>query len=173
MATGNITGFSVGQDLRTLLFIPSNGGGTINANTLGRLMEFNAMPVISELTLTPVNLGGLQLNRNIYHGWTGDISFARYNGNLALLQAAVMGIFQSTGAESYFTIVAGITDSTAGIPVTYSFVNSVIAQVPVGDFRGSGEVSQKLAFRCQQILINGVSPSTLGGLTGPASGGNG
>lgn len=165
-SVANVTGFSVGQDLQTLLLLPQVGG-SINASSLGRLLEFNAHSTASELVMTPIDLGGEQLNRNIYHGWNGDINFGRYNGNLALLQAAVMGIFQTAGIESYFTIEAVVFDSGVGVLNTYSFINAVISQVPVGDFRGTSEVTQRLSFRSQRMLVNGVTPSTLSAFTAP------
>jgi hypothetical protein len=160
MAIANVTGFSVGQDLQTLLIIPAVGG-SINASSLGRLLEFSASPVISELTMSPIDLGGLQLNRNIYHGWNGEMNFGRYNGNLALLQATVMSIFNQTGFESYFTIEAFVYDTTSGQSNTYTFRNAVIANVPIGDFRGTAEVTQRLAFRSQQMLVNGAALTSL------------
>lgn len=163
MAVSNITGFSVGQDLQTLLIVPQSSGAPINATSLGRLLEFNATPVISEVSMTPISDGGIQLVRNIYHGWNGDINFGRYNGNLASLMAAVMGIFNQIGLESYFSIEAVVVDSASGsqTPTTYTFTNCVISQVPVGDFAGTKDVNQKLVFRAQQMLVNGTAATAL------------
>src|ERR1700677_1204280 len=111
MAYANITGMTVGQDLQLVLFTPvslagATTGGGISSDTLGRLVSFNAMPVIQEISRTPVDNGGLRIIRNIYQGWNGDLDFVRYNGNLSLLMQSIMSIFNTTGNESYFNIEA-------------------------------------------------------------------
>jgi hypothetical protein len=161
MAVSNITGFSVGQDLQSVLLIPVVNGLTlapIPDTALGRLLDFHATPVISELSMTPVNNGGVQLVRNVYHGWNGDLSFGRYNGFLTGLMAGVMGIFNQVGDETYFNIVATVVNTANGNSVSsYIFNNCVISQVSTGDFGGTKEVTQKLMFRGGQMLVNGAA----------------
>jgi hypothetical protein len=163
MPSANITGFSVGQDLRTLLI--TGPFGVIDSVTLGRLDEFNATPVITALTVTPVNNGGLQLLRNIYHGWDGELTFTRNNGALASLQSAVMATFNNLGQESYFSFEAVVVENITMQVNTYTFVNCVISGVSVGDFGGAKQVNQRLTFRAQQMLVNGnASPIFVPGL---------
>lgn len=161
MATSNITGFSVGQDMSTVLFVPKNGGGVINSQSLGRLLSFDANPVISEQQMTPINNGGVRLVRNIYQGWSGDISFGRYNGNLSLLMGAIMGVFNQIGTETYFNIEAVVFNSTVGTTDNYTFTNAVLSQGSIGNFGETSRVDQRLHFEAQQILINGIAPSVL------------
>jgi hypothetical protein len=164
MPIANITGFSVGQDLRTLLI--TGPFGQIDSTLLGRLEEFNATPVISNLTVTPVNNGGLQLLRNVYHGWDGNMTFARYNNNMLNFQSAIMAIFNLQGQESYFSIEAVVVENITLAVNTLTFVNAVIHNVNAGDFTGAKAVNQSFAFRAQQLLINGnasTSPSLVGG----------
>src|SRR5271163_2567612 len=111
MAFANITGMTVGQDLRLVLFQPVGlngiaGGGGFTSDAIGRLVGFGATPIISEVEGTPLDNGGILINRNIYRGWEGDMDFIRYNGNATLLMAAIMGQFNTLGNESYFNIEA-------------------------------------------------------------------
>ena len=152
MAVANITGFSVGQDLQTVIFQNETTSSTINATQLGRLLEFNANPQITELSMTPVNNGGVQLTRNIYHGWDGEITFGRYNGTLANLMSGIMAVFNQQGYESYFTITAVVLNTVDSSVDYYTFPHCVISQVGTGDFGGNKEVNQRLRFRGQQVL---------------------
>jgi hypothetical protein len=158
-AIANITGFTVGQDLRRLLIIPQGQAG-IDSAALGRLLEFNANPVIHELEETPVNYGGIRLVRNIYRGWDIEATFGRYQGNLTYLMAAVMGNFNLNGYETYFDLQALIfnTAQPNGIVETYTFTNCVMSQSGTGNFGETSRVEQRLRFQGQQILVNGVAP---------------
>jgi len=166
MAFANITGMTVGQDLQLVLFTPvslagATTGGGISSDALGRLVSFNAMPVIQEIARTPVDNGGLRIIRNIYQGWNGDLDFVRYNGNLSLLMASIMSIFNTTGNESYFNIEAVVYDVVSQTTDTYTFLNCVLSQVNSGTFGELSSVDQRLHFEGQNMLVNGQVPSAL------------
>jgi hypothetical protein len=165
-AIANITGFSVGQDLRTVLIQPNNGQAAFDISQLGRLLDFNAVPVIHELQETPVDYGGIRLVRNIYQGWDIEATLGRYQGNLTFLMAAVMGNFNLNGYETYFTIQAQVFNTAQGLPLvdTYTFTNCVMSQANTGNFAELNRVEQKLRFQGQQLLVNGVAPTNINAL---------
>lgn len=149
----NITGYSVGQDLRTLLI--TGPFGNIDASLLGRYEEFNASPVITTDSVTPLNIGGVQLLRNIYHGWDGQVMFARNNSAMVAFQAAIMGTFNTQGQESYFGLEAVVVENITQVVNAYTFVNAVFHNGDFGRFAGAGKVNQALHFRAQYMLVNG------------------
>jgi hypothetical protein len=171
MPFANITGMTVGQDLRLVMFTPVSivGGVAVptagfSSDQLGRLAGFNATPVISEVSGVPLDNGGVRIVRNIYQGWNGDIDFMRYNGNLSLLMASIMGIFNQLGNETYFQIDAVVYNVITQTTDTYTFQNCVISQVDLGRFGETGRVDQRLHFEGQNILVNGNVLSALPGL---------
>jgi hypothetical protein len=166
MAFANITGMTIGQDLRLVLFTPvgvagATTGGGFTSDALGRLVSMNAMPVISEIQRVPLDNGGIRIVRNIYEGWNGDIDFVRYNGNASLLMASIMSIFNNLGNESYFNIEAVVYNVVTQTQDTYTFLNCVLSQVNMGNFGERASVDQRLHFEGQNILVNGQSPTGL------------
>lgn len=169
MAFANITGMTVGQDLRLVVFQPVNGGASFTDTALGRIVSLNASPAISPIARTPLTNGGIRVVRNIYQGWDVDMDFVRYNGNLSLLIASVMGIFNSLGNETYFNIDALVYNQLTGSTDTYTWLNGVISQVNTGSFGETAAVEQRLHWEGQDILINGQPLSALpsiGNITG-------
>jgi hypothetical protein len=166
MAYANITGMTIGQDLRLVLFTPvslagATTGGGFTSDQIGRIVGMNAMPVISEIQRVPLDNGGIRIVRNIYEGWNGDIDFVRYNGNASLLMAAIMGIFNTLGNESYFNIEAVIYDVVSQTTDTYTFLNCVLSQINMGNFGERNAVDQRLHFEGQNMLVNGQPLSAL------------
>lgn len=166
MAYANITGMTIGQDLRLVLFTPvslagATTGGGFTSDQIGRIVGMNAMPVISEIQRVPLDNGGIRIVRNIYEGWNGDIDFVRYNGNASLLMAAIMGIFNTLGNESYFNIEAVIYDVVSQTTDTYTFLNCVLSQINMGNFGERNSVDQRLHFEGQNMLVNGQPLSAL------------
>jgi hypothetical protein len=166
MAFANITGMTIGQDLRLVLFTPVSlagvaAGGGFTSDALGRLAGFNAVPVIQEVNGVPLDNGGIRIVRNIYQGWNGDIDFIRYNGNASLLMASIMSIFNQLGNESYFNIEAVVYNVISQTTDTYTFLNCVLSQINSGDYREISRVDQRLHFEGQNMLINGQMPVAL------------
>jgi|SRR5579872_5066724 len=175
MAFANITGMTVGQDLRLVLFTPVGLGGASTAggftsDALGRLVSMNATPVIQEVSAVPLDNGGVRIVRNIYQGWNGDIDFVRYNGNLSLLMASIMSTFNNLGNESYFNVEAVVYNVISQTTDTYTFLNCVLSQVNMGNFGETARVDQRLHFEGQNMLVNGQVPSGLPSL--PSVGGS-
>jgi hypothetical protein len=173
MAFANITGMNIGQDLRLVMFQPVNGaGGSFTDTALGRIVSFNAVPVISEIARVPLTNGGVRVVRNVYQGWNGDMDFVRYNGNLSTLMASIMGIFNTLGNESYFNIDALIYNQISQTTDTLTFLNCVLSQANTGSFGETAAVEQRLHFEGQNILFNGQELSALpSGLNNVTSGG--
>ena len=166
MAYANITGQSIGQDLRLVVFQPVSQAATpVSASftdtALGRLISLNAMPVIQETSSVPLTNGGIRIVRNIYQGWNGDMDFVRYNGNLSGLMAGIMGTFNSLGTETYFNIDVLVFNVITGSTDTYTFVNCVLSQVNIGNFGELSRVDQRLHFEGQNMLFNGQPLSAL------------
>ena len=166
MPYANITGMTVGQDLRLVLFTPvsiagATSGGGFTSDQLGRLVGMNASPVISEIARVPLDNGGVRLVRNIYQGWNGDIDLVRYNGNASLLMASIMSIFNNLGNESYFNIEAAVYNVITQTTDTYTFLNCVLSQVNMGNFGETNAVDQRLHFEGQNMLVNGQMPTGL------------
>lgn len=170
MAFANITGMTVGQDLRLVLFQPVglNGvaaAGGFTSDAIGRLVGLNSVPLIQEVEGTPLDNGGILLNRNIYRGWEGDIDFIRYNGNLSWLMASIMSTFNTFGNESYFNIEAVVYNVISQTQDTYTFLNCVLSQGNLGSFAELARVDQRLHFKGQNMLVNGQIPSSLPNLS--------
>ena len=166
MPYANITGMSVGQDLRLVLFTPVAlagvaAGGGFSSDALGRLIGMNAEPVIQEVSATPLDNGGLRIVRNIYQGWNGDIDFVRYNGNLSKLMGSIMSIFNNVGNESYFNIEAVVYNVVSQTTDTYTFLNCVLSRGNLGNFGEVSRVEQRLHFEGQNMLVNGQMPTGL------------
>jgi hypothetical protein len=166
MAFANMTGMTVGQDLQLVMFTPValNGSvavGSFTSDSIGRLVGMNAVPRIHEVEGTPLDLGGIALDRNIYRGWEGDIDFIRYNGNLSLLMQSIMSNFNVFGNESYFNIEAVVYNVIQQTQDTYTFLNCVLSQGNLGNFAELSRVDQRLHFRGQNMLVNGQVPSAL------------
>src|SRR6185437_8963787 len=166
MPFANITGMSVGQDLRLVIFTPvglagAAAGGGFTSDALGRLIGMNAEPVIQEVSAVPVDNGGVRLVRNIYQGWNGDIDFVRYNGNLSLLMGSIMSIFNNLGNESYFNIEAVVYNVISQTTDTYTFLNCVLSRGNLGNFAEVSRVEQRLHFEGQNLLLNGQMPTGL------------
>lgn len=166
MPFANITGMTIGQDLRLVLFTPvglagAASGGGFTSDALGRLSSFNAVPVIQEVSGVPLDNGGIRIVRNIYQGWNGDIDFIRYNGNASLLMASIMSVFNNLGNESYFNIEAVVYNVVSQTTDTYTFLNCVLSQVNSGNFSEISRVDQRLHFEGQNMLVNGQIPSSL------------
>lgn len=177
MAFANITGMTVGQDLRLVLFTPVGlggvaAGGGFTSDALGRLVGMSASPVIQEVSAVPVDNGGNRIVRNIYTGWNGDLDFVRYNGNASLLMASIMSIFNNLGNESYFNIEAVVYNVISQTTDTYTILNCVLSQVNIGHFGETARVEQRLHFEGQNMLINGQVPSALPSLPSVGSNGN-
>jgi hypothetical protein len=178
MAFANITGMTIGQDLRLVLFTPVGlagvaAGGGFTSDALGRLVGMNANPVIQEVNATPIDNGGIRIVRNIYQGWNGDLEFVRYNGNASLLMASIMSIFNNLGNESYFNIEAVVYNVVSQTTDTYTFLNCVLSQVDMGRFAEIARVEQRIHFEGQNMLINGQMPTSLPSLGNlPGSNGN-
>lgn len=149
--------FSVGQALYVLLFIPENGGPPIDANILGHLQSFDATRQMTEKEIPTILYGGKPINRNIYHGWHGEATFARFNSSMVSLLAAIQGEFQSgSGQETYYTISLEIQDAATLLPVTYLFQHCVIAGGNIGGIKATDEMIHTISFKGQTLLVNGV-----------------
>lgn len=161
MASANITGLTIGQDLRLVVFQPTSGGASFTDTALGRIVSFNATPVISPIARVPLTNGGIRVVRNIYQGWDVDMDFVRYNGHLTLLMASIMGVFNTIGNETYFNLDAVVYDVISQTTDTYTFLNGVISQVNTGSFGETAAVEQRLHWEGQNILVNGQPLSSL------------
>lgn len=177
MAFANITGMSIGQDLRQVIFVPvslggTTAGGAFTSDALGRLVSMNATPVIQEVSAVPLDNGGVRIVRNIYQGWNGDLDFVRYNGNLSLLMGSVMSVFNNLGNESYFNVEAVVYNVISQTTDTYTFLNCVLSQVNIGQFGETARVDQRLHFEGQNMLVNGQTITSLPNLSNIGTGNN-
>lgn len=159
-----INGFNVGQELTSLIFIPESTGTAIPVENLAHLDELRMNQVQSNVTKTPCGYGGQQLHRNIYHGWEGHFAFTRHSGALSGLIHSIVDKFQTTGAESYFTIYATILNTAislggASVASEYIITKAVFGEHDPGAMNGTEAVTPALAFRCQKARF--IDPSAI------------
>ena len=152
MADIIVNGFNVGTELQQIIL--TSDLGSFPSSQLGHLKSFKADQEASKITCTPVAYNGRRFHRNIYHDWAGTLTFTRFDATLTALVAQIMNRFQLTGAETYFSIFTQINNTAAGTRDNYLFEEVVLDQHNLGEFNGTGEVENSIAFRCQSMTIS-------------------
>ena len=153
-----VNGINVGQE-QQLLILSNPVLGTIPFEQLAHRTEFNAKQEATQVISTPTAYNGLRFHRNIYHDWSGTISADRFNNNFTALILRIMQIFQTTGAETYFSLFTQIANTAAGTIDELQFNQIVLDQHDAGKFT-TGKVEQSIAFRCQSLTITGTNNNT-------------
>jgi len=159
MAAITVNSYSVGTEMQSLVL--QANGQSYPVQQLGHLREFNATQNVTQTTITPVVYGGLRLHRNIYHDFSGRISFDRYNASITSLMQSIAYTFQQTGAETYFTIFATIFNAFLNTTDDYLFNNCVLDGHDLGAWTGTAEVQNLIQFRCQSFVVQGATPSQI------------
>jgi hypothetical protein len=160
MANPPINTFNIGQDLRNPMLVLANGV-TIPLALLGHVEEINAKHNHTPKTVIPVTGGGMPIERNIYHGWSGEVSFTRLNGGITGLIAGIVAQFQNGNGETYFALTGSVANGFLGTSDPFSFLNCVINDPDFGSFGSASEVKQKFGFRAQSLNFNGPSAAIL------------
>ncbi len=159
-------GYNVGTDL-TSVIMQVQGGGSIPIELLGHITEFSVTQEMTKTVSTPVSYGGKRIHRNIYHDFAGEINLDRFNGAMTNLINGIAQRFQTLGEETYFSILAQIQNTTAGVQGVdeWLFCQCVIGDHHVGRFGGTSKVDgMRFAFMCQALTITGTSNDVLGSL---------
>ena len=155
-----VNGFTVGTELQSCV-LRATGGGSYPVNLLGHLKEQDMRQEVTKLTQTPVIYGGKRLHRNIYHDFSGRLTFGRYSGFLMQLIIDIVNNFQTAGYETYFTMLSTVFNSTINTTDEYLLTQMVIDLSAAGTYTGTSEVDQTLEFRAQALTITGSGTTAL------------
>lgn len=143
--------FNIGQDVSVILQ-HLESGVVIPADLLGLMTEFDANQDDTVLKVIPITDGGLPQLNTVYYGWTGHLTFARQNGNLAGILAAMEANFYNFSQLSHWTIFATVVNRDGTID-QYMFNNAVLTRGTAGNYRADKEVDMRVEFQCQSMVV--------------------
>ncbi len=156
MANIIVNGFTVGTSLQSVI-LQNDQGQSFPVEQLGHLKDLSSTQEASQVICTPTIYNGKRLHRNIYHDFSGELLFTRYNAALTQLILAIMQRFQTTGQETYWSIYGTIYNDVINTQDEYLYTNAVFDRHNAGKFMGTGEVENSLAFRSQELVLTGAS----------------
>jgi hypothetical protein len=140
-----------GQNLgynASITFTPSNGGAAFSADDIGWLMKFSAKQNQKLHETIPMSGNGQPINDITYHGWSGDMSFTRFNGNITKIFQNLEQNQYNGGAPVKFSIQVQ-TSNPDGSVDTDVYADCVIWG-DGGDYAADKPVDQKLNFAASQ-----------------------
>jgi hypothetical protein len=160
MANLIVNGFNVGTELQHVILSADNGP-SFPIEQLGHLKEINSRQQSSRVICSPVIYNGRRLHRNIYHDWSGELVLTRFNMDLTNLIVGVINRFQQTGAETYFSLYATISNTSVGSEDEMLYTRMVLDEHDPGRYNGMSEVDISIAFRAQSLVLTGGAANVL------------
>lgn len=162
-----INNFNIGQDLSVV--IQSDSGLVIPACTLGLLMDFDVTADDVMLKIVPICNGGMPIYNTIWQGWSGKLTFTRFNGAITNMIAQLMNDFYNSGAMPHFSISCSVLNRDNSVD-QYLFTGVVWTKPTFGNFKADKEVDQTLNFQAQNMIATAGGVGTVGVSSGAAFG---
>lgn len=149
MSTQKSDGFNIGEDIK--IIIRSSDGQTYQSEELGHLIDFDSQQDDSEVQVKPINGGGRTLHETIPHGYTGKMTFVRFNGKLASLIIKNQRRWYQDGIRPSYEIQK-IVSNRDGSTNTELYTNVKFSKPSMGKFSNGKEVTQDFSFRASDCI---------------------
>lgn len=143
--------FNIGQDISVVLQ-HLESGVIVPAVLLGHLTEFDASQEDTVLRVLPITDGGRPKYNTVYYGWRGHMIFARNNGNMTGILAAMEANFYKARQMSHWSIQATVINRD-GTTDQYLFKNGVLSRGTQGNWRADKEVDIRLEFQSESMVV--------------------
>lgn len=153
-----VNNFIVGQN--SLVTLTDDQGNTFLLSDFGHLIEFDASADDTLIKVRPITNGGLALSRRIPHGWTGRMTFGKFNGLFNDYIALQEENFYNLGVQRFATMIVTVFN-VDGSTSNYVFTRVVLHKPTFGTFRSDREVEITCQFEAQELQSNAVA-STIG-----------
>lgn len=143
--------FNIGQDI-SVVWQHLDSGIVIPTFLLGHVTEFDASQDDTILRVIPITDGGRPKLNTVYHGWTGHMIFARYNGNLTGIMAALEKNFYDNRQMSHWNIMATVVNRD-GSTDQYLWNNGVLGRGTQGNWRADKETDMRIEFQAESMVV--------------------
>lgn len=153
-----INGFNVGTDLG--MTISDNYGDIFQAETLGRLIEFDCIAEDAPLKVTPIDNGGVPIYQTLWNGLSGTITFVRGGPIYGQLFIDLANLYYGSGIIPQFTIATEVRNRD-GSADEYLLTGVQFTKPSFGNFRSLKEVDMKLNFNASLLEATGSASSLL------------
>ncbi len=165
MATTIINGFNVGTDVS---FVLQNQFGDITpASVMGHLIEFESQSNDKSIEVTPITTGGIPIYQTIWNGITGDMRFARVNGQFQQVFSDLMASYFTAGIIPQMNLQVRVRNRDGSVD-SYVYIGFQFRQPRFGAYQAIREVDVRVSWSASTMVSKTGAGAVLLGLVSAA-----